>query len=131
MATLHVKTPNGNQYNINLNDINKSGGVSEDNGYATLPNGYILQWGYCEISPEYSGDELWNDINYYIAMTTFWVRGCFIGPYTESSSDTVRTGNVRENPDSSSSAINQILTKRNYQAGVIRGCYWVAGGAEI
>lgn len=43
MATLHVKSPNGNTYNMTI----VTSGVTESlqhNGWCKLPNGVIVQW---------------------------------------------------------------------------------------
>ena len=45
MAHLHVKTPGGTTYSIDLDAINTSGGSVATNGWCHLNNGLLFQWG--------------------------------------------------------------------------------------
>ena len=58
MATLHVKTPNGNQYSISL----ETSATPASNAYLYLQNGAILQWGQQD-NRETLSQNLYNVIN--------------------------------------------------------------------
>ena len=45
MASLHVTTPAGTTYTLNLDTININSGSSNQIGWAYLPKGSIIQWG--------------------------------------------------------------------------------------
>jgi len=47
MAHLHVKTPNGTAYSIDLDAASQIGSIpsSGNNGWGVLTNGAIIQWG--------------------------------------------------------------------------------------
>ena len=45
MAVLHVKSPNGTSYNMNLDCIKSDSGSKAQNGYAYFPSGILIQWG--------------------------------------------------------------------------------------
>ena len=45
MAHLHVKTPGGTTYSIDLDVANSGGGSVTESGFAYLNNGATIQWG--------------------------------------------------------------------------------------
>ena len=117
MATLHVKTPNGTQYDLDLDMIKASTGSLTTNGYATFPNGCIIQWGFFPNTTTAG----WIDITYNIGINTlFWIVGSGIGKPSTSSATDIKTGRIRYKDDTYSSY--QILIISGYAA------YWIAFG---
>ena len=53
MAVLHVKSPNGTDYNMNLNNLASNSGGIGGQGWAPLPNGVIIQWGASSQDQDY------------------------------------------------------------------------------
>ena len=45
MAKIHVKTPNGTTYELNLESVSSNGCYVNNNGWAYFPSGIIIQWG--------------------------------------------------------------------------------------
>ena len=53
MAILHVKSPNGTTHDMILDNLDNDSGSIGGQGWATLPNGIILQWGAVAQDPDY------------------------------------------------------------------------------
>ena len=69
MAHLHVKTPNGTAYSIDLDTVTSQGstpstGENGENGWCKLPNGLIIQFGRSRNSRKFMFPVEFNSTNY-------------------------------------------------------------------
>jgi len=72
MAHLHVKTPNGTAYSIDLDAASQIGSIpsSGNNGWGVLTNGAIIQWGVASLSKSQGDKTITFEISFASACYT-------------------------------------------------------------